>query len=170
MGNNPAVKTRDLIVSRIFNAPVELVWKAWIEPEYVMKWWGPDYFTSPSAKIDFREGGTSLVCMRAPQDFGGQDFYNTWVYQKIVPMQRIEFIQNLADKDGNRIDPASVGIPSNFPENTRTVVIFKDIGDNRTEMTVTEYNLPTADTEMGRNAELGLNQSVDKMAKIFVSS
>ncbi len=85
-------------------------------------------------------------------------------------MQRIEFIQNLADKDGNRIDPASVGMPSNFPENTRTVVIFKDIGDNRTEMTVTEYNLPTAVTEMGKNAELGLNQSVDKMAKIFVSS
>jgi uncharacterized protein YndB with AHSA1/START domain len=70
-----------------FSAPIELVWKAWTDPEYVMRWWGPDYFTSPSAKIDFREGGTSLVCMRAPVDFGGQDMYSTWVYQKIVPMQ-----------------------------------------------------------------------------------
>ena len=160
-------KIHDLIVTRVFNAPIELVWKAWTEPEYVMKWWGPDYFTSPSAKIDFREGGTSLVCMRAPQDFGGQDFYNTWVYQKIVPMQRIEFIQNLADKDGNRIDPASIGMPSNFPEDTRTVVTFKDLGDNRTEMAVTEYNMPAPDTEMGKNAELGLNQSIDKMVAIF---
>ncbi len=43
--------------------------------------------------MDFREGGTSPVCMRAPQEMGGQDMDSTWAYQKIVPMQRIEFIQ-----------------------------------------------------------------------------
>ena len=165
--SNPAPKKRDLVVTRVFAAPVELVWKAWTEPEYVMRWWGPDHFTSPSAKMDFREGGTSLVCMRAPEDFGGQDIYSTWVYQKIVPMEQIEFIQNLADSDGNQIDPASLGLPPEFPRDMRTVVTFKDLGNDKTEMTVTEYNMPTADTEMGRNAELGLNQSLDKMAAIF---
>ena len=99
-GNSSSMNTRDLIVTRVFTAPIELVWKAWTDSEYVMRWWGPDHFTSPSAKMDFREGGTSLVCMRAPEDFGGQDMYSIWVYQKIVPMKRIEFIQNLADKDG----------------------------------------------------------------------
>jgi uncharacterized protein YndB with AHSA1/START domain len=163
----PSVKKRDLVVARIFDAPIEMVWKAWTDPEYVMRWWGPDYFTSPSAKIDFREGGTSLVCMRAPQDFGGQDMYNTWVYQKIAPMERIEFIQNLSDKDGNLIDPLTIGMPPEFPRDTRTVVTFKDLGNGKTEMTVTEYGLPTADTEMGRNAELGLNQCLDKMVAIF---
>jgi len=157
------MNTRDLVVTRVFAAPVELVWKAWTNPEYVMRWWGPDYFTSPSAKMDFREGGTSLVCMRAPEDFGGQDMYSTWVYQKIVPMERIEFIQNLADKDGNQIDPAQIGMPPEFPRDMRTVVTFKDLGNGKTEMTVTEYNVPTADTELGKNAELGLNQSLDKM-------
>lgn len=169
MRNNPAVKTHDLIVSRIFNAPVELVWKAWTEPEYVMKWWGPDYFTSPSAKIDFREGGTSLVCMRAPADFGGMDMYSTWVYQKIVPMQSIEFIENLSDEHGNLIDPAVFGMPPEFPRDTRTVVTFKDLGNGTTEMTVTQYNMPAPDTQMGKNAELGLNQSLDKMVAIFAS-
>jgi len=164
------MKTRDLIVTRTFDAPVELVWKAWTEPEYVMKWWGPDYFTSPSAKIDFREGGTSLVCMRAPQDFGGQDMYSTWVYQKIVPMQRIEFVQNLADEHGDKIDPAVFGMPPEFPRDTRTVVTFKDLENGKTEMTVTQYNMPAPDTEMGKNAELGLNQSLDKMVAIFVSA
>lgn len=164
------MKTRDLIVTRVFAAPVDLVWKAWTDPEYVMRWWGPDHFTSPSAKMDFREGGTSLVCMRAPQEFGGQDMFSTWVYQKIVPMERIEFIQNLADKDGNQIDPANLGLPPEFPRDMRTVVTFKDLGNGKTEMTVTEYNMPTADTEMGRNAELGLNQSLDKMATIFVNN
>ena len=54
------------MVTRIFNAPIELVWKSWTEPELVMRWWGPDKFTSPSAKINFREGKSSIVCMRAP--------------------------------------------------------------------------------------------------------
>lgn len=167
MANNS--RTHDLIVTRTFNAPVKLVWKAWTEPEYIMKWWGPDYFTSPNAKIDFREGGTSLVCMRAPADFGGMDMYSTWVYQKIVPMQSIEFIENLSDENGNLIDPAVFGMPPEFPRDTRTVVTFKDLKNGKTEMTVTQYNMPATDTEMGKNAELGLNQSIDKMAAIFAS-
>jgi uncharacterized protein YndB with AHSA1/START domain len=65
-----------------------------------MQWWGSNGFASPSAEIDFREGGTSLVCMRAPKELGGQDLFSTWTYKKIVPMELIEFIQNLADKDG----------------------------------------------------------------------
>jgi len=164
MGNSSPMNTRDLVVTRVFAAPVDLVWKAWTEPAYVMRWWGPDHFTSPSVKMDFREGGTSLVCMRAPEDFGGKDMYSTWVHQKIVPMEQIEFIQNLVDKDGNLIDPAEIGMPPEFPRDTRTVVTFKDLGNGKTEMTVTEYNMPTADTELGKNAELGLNQSLDKMA------
>ena len=168
--NNSSSKTRDLIVTRVFDAPIELVWKAWTEPEYVMKWWGPDYFTSPSAVIDFREGGTALVCMRAPKEFGGQDMYSTWAYKKIVPMERIEFIQNLSDEDGNLVSPLTLGLPPEFPPDVRTVVTFKDLGNGRTEMTVTEYGLPTADTELGRNAELGLNQSIDKILAIFANS
>jgi len=162
------MKTRDLKVTCIFDAPVELVWKAWTDPEYVMKWWGPEYFTSPSAKIDLRVGGTSLVCMRAPKKFGGMDMYSTWVYQEILPMERIEFIQNLSDENGNLLNPLTLGLPPEFPRDTRTVVTFKDLGNGKTEMTVTEYNLPTADTEIGKNAELGLNQSLDKMALALV--
>src|SRR5262245_61811787 len=108
------VKQHDLVFTRRFDAPVELVWKAWTDPEAVMQWWGPTGFTSPSAIIDFREGGTSLVCMRAPKEFGGQDMYSTWAYTKIVPLERIEYIHNLADKDGNKLDPAQLGFPSDF--------------------------------------------------------
>jgi uncharacterized protein YndB with AHSA1/START domain len=51
--------------------------------------------------MDFREGGTSLVCMRSPDS---QDLYNNWTYREIVPMQRIEFIQNVSDEEGLQID------------------------------------------------------------------
>ena len=157
-------KKKDLAITRIFDAPVELVWKAWTEPEHVQRWWGPNFFTCPSCEMDFREGGRALVCMRAPKDFGGQDFYNTWNYRKIVPLQRIEYIQNLSDKDGNQVNPVTLGLRSDFPEDVPTVVTFKAMGD-KTEVSITEYGFP--DSPMFELAEAGLHQSLDKMAASF---
>ncbi len=61
----------NMVVTRVFDASVEQVWKAWSDSGQVMRWWGPTGFTAPVARMDFREGGTSLVCMRAPKEFGG---------------------------------------------------------------------------------------------------
>ena len=158
---------RELVVTRVFDAPIELVWKAWIDPELIMQWWGPDHFSSPSADIDFRVGGISLVCMRAPKEFGGMDMYSTWTYTKILPLELIEYIHNLADKDGNKIDPATIGMPPDFPQDMLNSIKFKNLGKGLTEMTMTQYGLPGPETEMGKNAELGLNQSLDKMVHIF---
>ncbi len=155
----------DLVVTRVFDAPIEQVWKAWVEPEMVKQWWGPTGFTCPLANIDFREGGTSLVCMRAPQEFGGQDLYNTWTYRKIVPMQRIEFVQHFADKDGNKVTPAAHGLPPEIPFEVPHVITFKALGDNQTEMTVTEYGYPSDQiVEMSRQ---GMEQCLDKMAAML---
>ena len=77
---NDHTQTFDVVVTRIFDAPVEEVWKAWSDPEYVKRWWGPAGFTSPSAEMDFRVGGASLVCIRAQAEYGGQDMYHTWTY------------------------------------------------------------------------------------------
>src|SRR5687767_14746840 len=163
--NNTALKKRDLAVTRVFDAPLELVWKAWTDPAYVMQWWGPDHFTSPSAKMDFREGGTSLVCMRAPAEFGGQDMYNTWAYTKIVPMQRIEFVLNFADSDGNRIEPAAMGLPADIPQDVRHLITLNALSDNRTEMTVTEFGY-TSD-QVFEMSKAGLEQCLDKMGASF---
>jgi uncharacterized protein YndB with AHSA1/START domain len=162
------LKKRDLVVTRAFDAPVERVWKAWTDPEHVMQWWGPHRFTSPSAKMDFREGGTSIVCMRAPKEFGGQDMYSTWAYKKIVPMQSIEFIHNLADKDGHKADPVELGMPPDFPRDQRQLVTFKVAGDSKTEITVTQYDWTVG--QMLSLAETGLNQCLDKMAAICAKS
>jgi len=156
------VKKRDLFVTRLFDAPLPLVWNAWSDPEYVMQWWGPEGFTSPLAKMDFREGGTSLVCMSSP-DYG--DHYSIWQYKKTVPMQRIEYIHNLADKEGNKIDSVKMGMPSDFPQNQRHTVTFKDLGNGKTEMTVTEYDWTVS--QMMEMSKMGLNQCLDKMAASF---
>ena len=159
---NATPKVRDLVITRIFDAPVEQLWKAWSDPEYVMQWWGPNGFTAPLAKIDFREGGTSLVCMSPPQ-FG--DMYSTWHYQEIMPLQRIDYIHNLADKDGNKIDPTSVGMPPDFPQDQRNLVTFKDLGNGKTELTVTEYGW--TEGQMREMSKMGMEQCLDKMAALF---
>lgn len=158
-------KTRDLVVTRVFEAPVELVWRAWTESEHVMRWWGPAGFISPVAKMDVREGGTSLVCMRAPKEFGGQDMYNTWTYTKITPLQSLEFTLDWADKDGNRTDPVKLGLPPDMPRDVRHKITFETVSPNKTEMTVTEYGY-TSDQHF-ELSKAGLEQCLDKMAASF---
>ena len=55
---------QDLIITRAFDAPRELVWKAWTDPEQVKRWWGPKDFTAPFCKIDLRVRGKYLYCDR----------------------------------------------------------------------------------------------------------
>jgi uncharacterized protein YndB with AHSA1/START domain len=156
---------KQIEVTKTFNAPVEMVWKLWTDPELVKRWWGPKHFTSPVAKIDFREGSKSLVSMKAPKEMGGQEFYSIWVYVKIDSLKIIEFIQSLSDEHGNKIDPTKVGMPSDFPTDIRTVVTFKEVAKNKTEMIITEY----ADFGTISNfAHIGLEQSMEKMVDIFI--
>jgi len=148
-------------VTRIFDAPVELVWKIWTDPELVKRWWGPDRFTCPVAEIHFKEGAKSIVCMRSPAAFGGGDMYSIWNYTKIILHQHIEFIQNLADAQGNKMAPVALGMPPDFPEDIRTVVVFKSLGKDKTEMTVTEY---AEFGQISKFAQMGLEQCFEKMA------
>ena len=153
---------QDLIITRTFAAPVAKLWQAWTDPALIRQWWGPDNFSCPSAEMDVRVGGTSIVCMRAPASFGGLDMYNTWHHTKIVPMQELEYIINLSDKDGNKIDPAVINMPPDFPQDMRHRISFKDLGNNQTELTVTEYAWPM--TKMREMSEMGMKQCLAKMA------
>jgi uncharacterized protein YndB with AHSA1/START domain len=156
------VQKEDLVITRILDAPVELVWKAWTDPEHVKRWWGPKYYTSPTCKIDLRVGGKYVFCMRAPKEQGGQDSYTAGVYKEIVPLKRLEFTQGLADKDGNRIDPAQMGMPPDFPAEIRTVIVFTAKGE-MTELTITEYDWPVG--QMMVYSYAGMHQSLDKLAE-----
>jgi uncharacterized protein YndB with AHSA1/START domain len=156
------VEKRDVVITRVFDAPVETVWKAWTDPEFVKRWWGPTGFTSPSCRIDFRVGGKYVFHMRAPKDFqGGQDFYTAGVYKKIVPLQLIEFTQGLSDKDGNPIDPAAMGMPPDFPKEIPSSLVFKRVG-SKTELTVTEYGWTAG--QMRDMSESGMSECLDKLA------
>jgi uncharacterized protein YndB with AHSA1/START domain len=156
---------KNLVVTRVFEAPVEQVWKAWTDSDYLMKWWGPTGFTCPLAKVDIRVGGKTLVCMRAPKEFGGQDMYNTWTYTKVEQQKRLEFVMRFVDKDGNVLDPAKMGIPPGIPKEVPHTISFKSKGKGKTELTVTEHGY-TSDQAI-EISRLGLEQCLDKMEDIF---
>lgn len=153
---------QNIVITRIIGAPVEQVWKSWTEPERIMQWWGPRNYSSPSCEIDLREDGSYIFCMHAPEEQGGFDHYTTGTYQKIIPMEMIEFTSAMADKNGNKIDPVRVGMPPDFPEEIRTVITFKELMEGVTEVTITEH-----DWEVGQMAVfslVGWHQSMDKLA------
>ena len=151
--------THDVVVTRTFDVPLDRVWRAWSDPELVTRWWGPQGFSSPMCRMDFRVGGTTLVCMRSDQ---GWELYNTWTYRSIEPMERIEFVQGFADKDGTPMTPAELGLPPGIPEDVRHEVRLSPIEDDTTELTVHEFGYPNA--EIVEVSRAGMEQCLDKMA------
>lgn len=162
------IQKKDLVVSRVFDASVQQLWQAWISPELVMQWWGPTGFTCPVARMDVHEGGQSLLCMRAPKEFGGQDMYNTWTYSKINMHQRMEFVFHFSDANGLRIDPAALGLPPGMPDEVRHVITFEDLGNGKSRLTVTEQGYES--DQIIELSKAGLEQCLDKMAAIFASA
>jgi uncharacterized protein YndB with AHSA1/START domain len=159
--------THDMTLTRQFDAPVEDVWRAWTESDLVKRWWGPTGFTAPVAEMDVRKGGQSLVCMRAPAEFGGQDYYNTWTYATVIPMERLEYISTFSDADRNPIERSSLGLPPGIPRDVPHVVTFTALSDGRTEVTVRESGY--ASEEVAAVSRGGMEQCLDKMAAIFAA-
>ncbi|AUX28353.1 MULTISPECIES: SRPBCC family protein [Sorangium] len=79
---------RDLVLTRIIDAPREKVFKAWTDPELLKKWFAPQPFTTPFAELDVRPGGASLIVMRDPQ---GNDYPNRGVFLEVVENERLVF-------------------------------------------------------------------------------
>lgn len=151
-------ETHDVVVTRTLDVAQERVWHAWSDPNEVTRWWGPQGFTSPMCRMEFREGATTLVSMRSEQ---GWELFNTWTYRSIEPMARIEFVQGFADKDGNRVSPADLGLPPGIPEEVRHVVTLAAVDETTTELTVHEYGYPNA--QIAEISRAGMEQCLDKM-------
>jgi uncharacterized protein YndB with AHSA1/START domain len=157
--------TYDVEVTRTFEVPVERAWRAWADADEVKKWWGPDGFTCPVAEVDLRVGGRTLVAMRAPAEYGGGDFYNTWDFTRVDPGSRIEYTSNFADAEGNRLTSAEAGLPPDIPVDGRHEVTFRDLGGGRTEMRMVEHGYTSSD--MRDQSRMGLDQCLDKMERSF---
>lgn len=89
---------RELVVTRIFDAPRHLVFKAWTDPDHLARWWGPRGFTTISCAIDVRPGGTWFRCMRAPD---GREHRKHGIYREITEPERLVFTYATEDASGS---------------------------------------------------------------------
>jgi uncharacterized protein YndB with AHSA1/START domain len=158
--SSSAIGTNELVIARVFDAPRELVFKAWTEPERMMRWWGPEHFSAPVCKVDFRVGGRILVCMRSPE---GQDYWSTGVYREIVEPERLVMTDSFADPDGNVVPASYYGMTGDVPLEMLVTVTFEDLG-GRTRMTLRHRGMPAS---MSTDASAGWSTSFDKLARLL---
>jgi uncharacterized protein YndB with AHSA1/START domain len=90
----------ELVITRVFDAPRELVFKAWTEPERLQRWWGPKGFALEISKLDLRPGGIFLGSQRSPE---GHVMWGKFVYQEITAPEKLVFIQSFSDEEGNTV-------------------------------------------------------------------
>ena len=88
MENNSSTHDRELLITRTLNAPVELVWEAWTNPEHIANWWGPNGFTNTISKMDMTAGGEWDLVMHRPD---GTDYKNKSMFKEIVLHKKIVF-------------------------------------------------------------------------------
>ena len=81
-------KDRELLITRLLNAPVELVWEVWTNPEHLAEWWGPNGFTNSISKMDIRPGGEWDLVMHGPD---GTDYRNHSVFKEVIPFQKLVY-------------------------------------------------------------------------------
>jgi uncharacterized protein YndB with AHSA1/START domain len=93
-----ANEEQELVLTRVFDAPRELVFNAWTDPKQVAQWWGPRGFTNPVCDLDVRPGGAIRIHMRAPD---GTVYPMTGVYNEVVEPERLVFTSAALDADGN---------------------------------------------------------------------
>jgi uncharacterized protein YndB with AHSA1/START domain len=89
--------TKPFVISREFEAPRDLVWKAWTERERFLQWFGPSGCKITLANMDFRIGGKLHYCMRTPD---GNEMWGKFVYREIVAPERILLVNSFSDPDG----------------------------------------------------------------------
>src|SRR2546430_6388097 len=131
---------REFVTTRVFNAPREVVWKAWTERERLMKWFGPKGFTMSAAKLDFRPGGMFHYCLRSAD---GKEMWGKFVYREIVAPERIVLVNSFSDKDGKLTrHPAS----PTWPREMLTTTTFTE-EKGKTTVTVRWIPLNPTDDE-----------------------
>jgi len=94
-----------LVLERVFDAPRELVFKMYQEPEHLKHWWGPRGWELPVCKVDFRPGGVWHYCMKCVDksqgEFFGMESWGKAIYQEIVSPERIVYVDYFSDAEGN---------------------------------------------------------------------
>ena len=152
--SQPASHERELVITRIIDAPRDLVFKAWTDPKRVAQWWGPRYFTNPVCELDARPGGAILIHMRGPD---GVIYPMKGTFQEIMEPEKLVFTASaLEEEEGNPL------------LESLTIVTFAE-HEGKTKLTlhvVVTRAEPGAEGALA-GMEEGWSQSLDKLTELL---
>ncbi|MGA2777637.1 MAG: SRPBCC family protein [Steroidobacteraceae bacterium] len=139
-----------LVVSRLFAAPRELVFKAWSSAEHLRHWFCPSGYTVPEAVVEFHVGGAFNICMRSPE---GRNYWTRGKYAEIVPHTRLVIDMDVPGDDDKTLF------------RSRTVVHFTDdASGTRLEVTQNYTIIDPKAAPMIQGAPVGWSQTLDRLA------
>ncbi len=143
---------RTVTITRVFDAPRELVFRMWTEPKHMAEWWGPQCFTNPVCELDARPGGKILIHMRGPD---GTVYPMTGIFREVIEPKLLVFTGFAEDTQGNRL------------LESLTTVTFVAQG-KKTKLTVnaTAKGLAPIAPQMLAGMEAGWTQSLEKLAEL----
>ena len=153
------VAQAELVITRVFDAPRELVFKAWTDPKHFVRWWGPKDFTTPYCTIDLRPGGAIHFCLRSPK---GEDVWGKGIYREIVAPERIVVTDFFSDAEGHLVEPSRYGIDPGWPMETLITVTFTEQA-GKTTMTL-RWAIGAAPASEREGAQMGWTESFDRLA------
>jgi len=139
-------------LTRVYDAPRDLMWRAWTDPKHMAQWFGPRGFTSSVPELDVRVGGNLRIVMHGPD---GNDYPMKGVFREVVPPERLVFSNIAVDNDGNHLLEGE------------TTVILEAQGA-KTKLTLRTYakGLVPMAPQMLAGTEAGWSQSLDKMEEL----
>lgn len=156
MAANPSALPNEMSVriTRAINAPRERVFKAWIVPEQMAQWWGPQGFTNPVCEVDPRPGGRILIHMRAPD---GTVHPMTGTFHEVVEPERLAFVAFAEDHDGNAL-----------LESHTTVTFTERNGQTMVTVEAKAVGLAPIAPQMLAGMNAGWTQSLERLTALMV--
>lgn len=144
---------QEFVIARAFNAPRELVWRAWTEREQLMQWFGPQGYTMFYARLDLHPGGLFHYALRSPD---GHEMWGKWTFREIVAPERLILVSSFSDAQGGLTrHPMS----PNWPLETLSTITFEDQGGS-TMITIcwAPLNATEAECKTFAEAHSGMRQ------------
>ena len=127
---DPATKSPDFVISRVLDAPRELVWQAFTEPERMKEWWGPKGFKTVASKMDLRPGGSYHYGLQAPS---GAAMWGKFVFREIVPPERMVLINSFSDEAGGTTRHP---LHQSWPLEMLSIFTFEEQPGGKTKLTI----------------------------------
>lgn len=159
----------EFVISRVFDAPRELVWKAFTEAARMEQWWGPKGMPTRVAKLEFRPGGIFLYSMRAPD---GKEWWGKWVYREIVAPERLVSVVSFTDEKRN---PVRHPMSPTWPLEVLSTATFSAQA-NKTLLTVRSVAINATEAERKtfeagfKGMEQGFNGTWDQLAEYLANT